>query len=293
MSASVSYEVNEAPGNKRRLNIKWKTIGQYALLTFVLLLFIGPLLWMLSTMLKTQAESFRFPPTWIPESINFSSFERLTEKLPNIWRWMGNSLAISISVSVGTILSGSLVAYGFARFDNRIKDRLFIIVLATMMMPASVMVVPSFMLYTKLNWIDTWLPLIVPAWFGGAYYIFLFRQFFLTIPRDLDEATYLDGGGRWTVYSRVIMPLSKPIIMTAFIFSFVASWLDFFGPFMYLRTNELYTLSVGLQLLVGQESRDFPALAAGAFISVVPIAFIYFFAQKYLVEGVVTTGLKG
>lgn len=265
---------------------------QYALLIAVLVLFIGPLIWMLSTMLKTQAETYQFPPSILPDSFNLDSFDRLFEKLPNLWRWMVNSLIISVSVSVGTVISSSMVAFGFARFRNRIKGFLFLIVLATLMIPQTVLVVPSFMLYTKLGWIDSWLPLIVPAWLGGAYYIFLFRQFFLTIPLELDEATYLDGGGRGTVFTRVVLPLSKPVIMTAFIFSFVFSWLDFFGPFLYIRTNEWFTLSVGLQLLIGQESRDLPALAAGSFLSILPIAVIYFMAQKYLVEGVVLTGSK-
>jgi len=265
----------------------------YILLIGVLALFTGPLLWMLSTMLKTKAETYKYPPSLFPETVTFEAFERLFTLQPLMWQWIGNSVLISVLVALGTVVSSSLAAYGFARFDNRAKNALFFIVLITLMIPASVMIVPSFVLYTKLGWIDTWLPLIVPAWLGGAYYIFLFRQFFMTIPRELDEATYLDGGGRFTVYSRIVMPLSKPIIITASIFAFVYSWLDFLGPFLYLKSSENYTLSVGLQFLIGQTSQDFPALAAGAFISILPIGVIYFFAQRYIVEGVVLTGSKG
>lgn len=265
----------------------------YILLIGVLALFTGPLLWMLSTMLKTKAETYKYPPTLFPETVTFEAFERLFTLQPLMWQWIGNSVLISVLVALGTVVSSSLAAYGFARFDNRAKNGLFFIVLITLMIPASVMIVPSFVLYTKLGWIDTWLPLIVPAWLGGAYYIFLFRQFFMTIPRELDEATYLDGGGRFTVYLRIVMPLSKPIIITASIFAFVYSWLDFLGPFLYLKSSENYTLSVGLQFLIGQTSQDFPALAAGAFISILPIGVIYFFAQRYIVEGVVLTGSKG
>ncbi|RJX38876.1 carbohydrate ABC transporter permease [Paenibacillus pinisoli] len=265
----------------------------YILLIGVLALFTGPLLWMLSTMLKTKAETYKYPPSLFPETVTFEAFERLFTLQPLMWQWIGNSVLISVLVALGTVVSSSLAAYGFARFDNRAKNGLFFIVLITLMIPASVMIVPSFVLYTKLGWIDTWLPLIVPAWLGGAYYIFLFRQFFMTIPRELDEATYLDGGGRFTVYSRIVMPLSKPIIITASIFAFVYSWLDFLGPFLYLKSSENYTLSVGLQFLIGQTSQDFPALAAGAFISILPIGVIYFFAQRYIVEGVVLTGSKG
>ncbi|MGO4373659.1 carbohydrate ABC transporter permease [Paenibacillus sp. 2TAB19] len=267
--------------------------GKYVLLTITLVLFVGPLAWMLSTMMKTKAETYKAPPSLLPESVNFEAFNRLFDVQPLMWKWIQNSFSISILVVIGAVLSSSIVAYGFSRFSTRYKDRLFPVVLMTLMIPPSIMMIPSYVLFTKLHWIDTWLPLIVPAWLGGAYYIFLFRQFFMTIPQELDEATYLDGGSRWTVYAKVIMPLSKPIVMTTIIFAFVNSWLDFLGPFLYIKNNEMFTLSVGLQLLIGQTSQDFPALAAGAFISIVPIGLLFLFAQRYIVEGVVLTGSKG
>ncbi|MCM3748056.1 carbohydrate ABC transporter permease [Paenibacillus pasadenensis] len=270
-----------------------KNLGKYSLLTVTLALFVGPLLWMLSTMLKTKTETYQVPPSIIPDPITLESFKRLFSVQPLMWNWIGNSFTISILIVIGAVISSSIVAYGFSRFHTRHRIYLFPIVLATLMIPPSIMMIPSYVLFTKLDWINTWLPLIVPAWLGGAYYIFLFRQFFMTIPHELDEATYLDGGGRWTVYSKVIMPLSKPIVVTTVIFAFVNSWLDFLGPFLYLKENTKFTLSVGLQLLIGQTSQDFPALAAGAFISIIPIALLFLFAQRYIVEGVVLTGSKG
>lgn len=269
------------------------TLSKYLLLSATLLWFAGPLVWLLSTMMKTKAETYKVPPALLPEHFTFEAFERLFAVQPLMWRWIQNSFAISILVVLGAVLSSSIVAYGFSRFTTKYKDKLFAIVLVTLMIPPSIMMIPSYVLYTKLGWIDTWLPLIVPAWLGSAYYIFLFRQFFLTIPLELDEATYLDGGNRWTVYARVMMPLSKPIIITTIIFAFVNSWLDFLGPFLYIKDNLKFTLSVGLQLLIGQTSQDFPALAAGAFISIIPIGLLYLFAQRYIVEGVVLTGTKG
>lgn len=269
------------------------TLSKYLLLSATLLWFAGPLVWLLSTMMKTKAETYKVPPALLPEHFTFEAFERLFAVQPLMWRWIQNSFAISILVVLGAVLSSSIVAYGFSRFTTKYKDKLFAIVLVTLMIPPSIMMIPSYVLYTKLGWIDTWLPLIVPAWLGSAYYIFLFRQFFLTIPLELDEATYLDGGNRWTVYARVLMPLSKPIIITTIIFAFVNSWLDFLGPFLYIKDNLKFTLSVGLQLLIGQTSQDFPALAAGAFISIIPIGLLYLFAQRYIVEGVVLTGTKG
>ncbi|SDT25340.1 multiple sugar transport system permease protein [Paenibacillaceae bacterium GAS479] len=270
-----------------------KTLGKYLILTVALALFVGPLIWMLSTMLKTKAETYEFPPSIIPNPITVESFERLFSVQPLMWTWIGNSFTISILIVIGAVVSSSIVAYGFSRFQTRHRKYLFPIVLATLMIPPSIMMIPSYVLFTKLDWIDTWLPLIVPAWLGGAYYIFLFRQFFMTIPHELDEATYLDGGGRWVVYSKVIMPLSKPIVVTTVIFAFVNSWLDFLGPFLYLKDNAKFTLSVGLQLLIGQTSQDLPSLSAGAFISIIPIALLFLFAQRYIVEGVVLTGSKG
>lgn len=270
-----------------------KQTGKYVLLTAALVLFAGPLVWMLSTMMKTKAETYKVPPTILPESLNFEAFQRLFDVQPLMWRWIQNSFTISALVVIGAVLSSSIVAYGFSRFSTKYKDRLFPIVLMTLMIPPSILMIPSYVLFTKLHWVDTWLPLIVPAWLGGAYYIFLFRQFFMTIPQELDEATYLDGGNRWTVFTRVIMPLSKPIVVTTVIFAFVNSWLDFLGPFLYIKSNDMFTLSVGLQMLIGQTSQDFPALAAGAFISIVPIGLLFLFAQRYIVEGVVLTGSKG
>jgi multiple sugar transport system permease protein len=270
-----------------------KQTGKYVLLTAALVLFAGPLVWMLSTMMKTKAETYKVPPAILPESLNFEAFQRLFDVQPLMWRWIQNSFAISALVVIGAVLSSSIVAYGFSRFSTKYKDRLFPIVLMTLMIPPSILMIPSYVLFTKLHWVDTWLPLIIPAWLGGAYYIFLFRQFFMTIPQELDEATYLDGGNRWTVFTRVIMPLSKPIVVTTVIFAFVNSWLDFLGPFLYIKSNDMFTLSVGLQMLIGQTSQDFPALAAGAFISIVPIGLLFLFAQRYIVEGVVLTGSKG
>lgn len=268
-------------------------LSKYLLLSATLLLFAGPLVWLLSTMMKTKAETYKVPPALLPEHFTFEAFERLFAVQPLMWRWIQNSFAISILVVLGAVLSSSIAAYGFSRFRAKCKDKLFAIVLVTLMIPPSIMMIPSYVLYTKLGWIDTWLPLIVPAWLGSAYYIYLFRQFFLTIKLELDEATYLDGGNRWTVYARVMMPLSKPIMITTIIFAFVNSWLDFLGPFLYIKDNLKFTLSVGLQLLIGQTSQDFPALAAGAFISIIPIGLLYLFAQRYIVEGVVLTGTKG
>lgn len=268
-------------------------VVKYVLLLIGLAIFVGPLLWLISTMFKTPGESMLYPPKWIPDPFTFSAFTRLFSSLPLFPRWILNSFIISTSIAVGTVISSSIVAFGFARTKARSKKVLFILVLATLMIPPQITVIPLYLIFKQIGWYDTWLPLIVPSFLGNAYFIFLFRQFFLTIPFELDEATYIDGGSSWTIYLKIVMPLSIPISVTAFIFSFVFSWLDFFTPFIFLQTPSKYTVSVGLQLLVGTHSQDLPALAAGAFISLLPIAIIYFFAQRFFTEGINLTGGKG
>jgi ABC-type glycerol-3-phosphate transport system permease component len=267
--------------------------SQYVLLLIGLVIFIGPLLWLVSTMLKTRGQSMAYPPEWIPRPFTLEAFSRLFNNLPLMYRWFMNSFVISISVALGTVLSSSLVAFGFARTKARSKGFLFIVVMITLMIPYQITLLPLYLIYKNIGWYDTWLPLIVPSFLGNAFFVFLFRQFFLTIPWELDEATYMDGGNAWVVYTRIILPLSVPVLMTGAIFSFVYSWVDFFSPFIFLQTPEKYTVSVGLQLLIGTQSQDIPALAAGSFLSLLPIAALYFFAQRYFKEGVVLTGSKG
>ncbi len=265
---------------------------QYAVLIIVLAGFSSPLLWLISTMLKTQAQTYAFPPEFLPNPVTFRSFYRLFETIPLMPRWILNSFMISGAVGLGATISSSLIAFGFARTKARSRGVLFVVVLATLMIPAQITLIPLYILYQYIGWYNTWYPLIVPGVLASPYFIFLFRQFFLTIPRELDEATFIDGGSSWTIYSKVVMPLSRPILITGFIFAFVFSWIDFFTPLVFIQSEQLQTLSVGLQLIMGQHSQDFPVLAAGSFIALLPIGAIYFFAQRFFIEGVVLTGIK-
>lgn len=265
---------------------------QYIFLFLGLLVFIGPLLWLLSTMLKTQGQTYAFPPELVPDPFTFGAFPRLFETMPLVPIWIRNSFIIAGAIGFGSMLSSSLIAFGFARTKAKSRGFLFVIVLTTLMIPAQITLIPLYILYRSIGWYNTWLPLIVPAILANPYFIFLYRQFFMTIPMELDEATYIDGGSSWTIYSKVIMPLSGPILATGFIFAFVFSWVDFFSPLIFIQSEDLQTISVGLQMIMGQESRDLPMLAAGSFIALLPIGIIYFFAQRYFVEGVVLTGIK-
>jgi len=264
----------------------------YLFLLLGLLIFIGPLLWLISTMLKTQDQTYVFPPKLLPDPFTLSAFTRLFETMSLMPRWIANSFTVSIINGLGTILTSSLIAFGFARTKSRLRSWLFVVVLATLMIPSQVTLIPMYILFSKIGWYDTWLPLTIPVLLANPYFIFLFRQYFLTLPRELDEATYVDGGGYWTIYSRVVLPLSGPIIISGFIFSFVFTWTDYFTPLIFIQSEKLQMMSVGLQLIMGKNSQDMPMMAAGSFLALLPIAVIYFSAQKYFVEGVVMSGIK-
>ena len=266
--------------------------SQYVLLLLGLLVFIGPLLWLVSTMLKTQDQTYIFPPKLLPSPFTLSAFTRLFETMTLMPRWIMNSFIVSGINGLGTILSSSLIAFGFVRMKSRLRPALFVVVLATLMIPSQVTLIPMYILFSKIGWYDTWLPLTVPVLLANPYFIFLFRQYFLTLPRELDEATYVDGGGYWTIYSKVVFPLSGPILISGFIFSFVFTWTDYFSPLIFIQSEKLQMMSVGLQLIMGKNSQDLPMMAAGSFLALLPIAVIYFSAQKYFVEGVVMSGIK-
>jgi multiple sugar transport system permease protein len=186
-----------------------------------------------------------------------------------------------------------VVAYGFARLEFAGKDRLFLVLLATMMLPGIVTMIPTYVMYAKAGWVDTWLPLTVPAWFGGgAFNIFLLRQFFLTVPRDMDEAALLDGASHWTIFSRIMVPLSGPALATVGIFTFIGSWRDFMGPLLYLNDTKKMTLEVGLQAYNSFQSENFSLLMAASTLVMIPILIIFFVGQKWFVKGIVMTGIK-
>lgn len=264
----------------------------YIALIAVSLVFIGPLIFLISTVFKTNEQVFRYPIEWIPHPVKWTNFKELFELMP-MWSFIRNSLIISLLSTIGTLVSCSLVAFAFSRTRARSKNFWFVVLVATMMIPMQVTQIPVFLIFKEFNWIDTMLPLVVPAFFGNAFYIFLLRQFYMTIPLELDEATVMDGGSKWTVFTRIMVPLAIPALITVAIFTFVGSWTDFYSPLIYLSSLEKMTLSVGITFLQGQHTANMPLLASATVISILPIALLYAFSQKYFVEGVVLSGIKG
>ena len=264
----------------------------YLILTAGSVVYVVPFLWMVSTSLKTKLEAALLPPKWIPYPAHFENYARMWNAFP-FPTFFQNTVFITFTALVGHMLTSTLVGYGFARMKFRGRDFLFVVLLATMMLPPQVTMIPVFIVFRTLGWLNTFKPLIVPAFIGGSpFFIFLMRQFIMTLPRELDDAARIDGCSSFRIYWNILMPLSKPAVATVAVFSFVAYWNDFMGPLIYLTSPDKMTVAVGLRLFVGQYSADLPAMMAGSFVSVLPIIVIYFLAQNYFVQGIALTGLK-
>lgn len=271
----------------------------YVTVLALCVLFGFPLFWTLMSSLKTSPEMFRFPPTWIPDTPQWQNYYNVlvTPRIP-VLRWAWNSTVIVVLGTLGTVISASLVAYSLARFEYRGRNTLFLITLATMMLPAQVTLIPQFVLFYRMGWVNTLLPLWVPLWFGGGgFAIFLMRQFFLSLPRDLDEAAIIDGANRLHVFFRILLPLTKPALATMTVISFMNNWSDFLGPLIYLNTPRKFTLAVGLQYFKSVEGQSYEPtehlLMTACVLTVLPALLVFFAAQRYFVQGIVMTGIKG
>jgi len=265
----------------------------YIIIAFLSLIILFPVFWMLSTALKENSEVFLFPPRWIPSVLLWDNFPKALTFLP-FGRYLLNTSVITFGALLGQLLSSPLVAFAFARLRARASTPLFILVLATMMLPWQVTMIPMFLLFKNLDLVDTFVPLILPNFFGGAFFIFLLRQFFLTISPELADAAKIDGAGYFQIFSRIYLPLSKPALATVAIFTFMSNWNDFMGPLVYLSSNEKWTLTLGLSRFTGMYGLTaWNLLMAASLVTVAPCILLFFFAQRYFIQGIVITGVKG
>jgi multiple sugar transport system permease protein len=277
-----------------RLGSSLQRVIVYSLLIGLTVVFLFPFFWMLLSALKPEYQIYRWPPKWIPDPIQWSNFKDVFSNpyLP-FQTFVKNTMILEVGMISGRLLSCTLVAYGFARLTAPGKSLLFGILMATLMIPNAILRIPTFILFTKFGWINTFKPLIVPAWFGEAYAIFLMRQFFRTIPKELEEAAVVDGASRLQIIVRIIVPLSVPVLTVIGILSFKDIWNDFFGPLLYLNETSKYTVSVGLAYLNGQFDTKMNLLMAASVTLMMPTLILFFFAQRAFVEGISMTGLKG
>jgi multiple sugar transport system permease protein len=253
-----------------------------------------PFYLMLVMSLKTSAEIAENP--WalpqVPQWINYVRTWKIEGTDVTFAHFFRNTILIAVLSTVGTTFSSSLVAFGFSRLRFPGRDRLFVLLLATMMLPGIVTTIPSYVGFRYLNWIDTFYPLIVPAFFGGAFNVFLLRQFFLTLPRELDEAALLDGATYFQIYGRVLLPLTTPALITVGLFAFIGSWKDLMGPLIYLNSTEKQTLELGLRTFQTIRGTEWNLLMAGSVIVLIPLLILFFIGQRYFVQGIVMSGLK-
>ncbi len=278
---------------KTSVNRQTKKILSYVLMTVIGIILIIPLLWMVFTSLKPMEEIVRYPPTFFPEKIVWENYLDTIAAFP-FWRYARNTLFITVLVVIGNVLSNSFIAYGFAKLDFPGKKLMFALVLSTMMIPGFVTMIPQYVLFSKIGWVGTYLPLIVPSFFGNAFNIFLMRQFYLSINNELIEAAEIDGANHLYIWSHLMLPLTKPALITIAINSFNAAWNDFLGPLLYIQGQEKYTLQIGLQVFQNQATTQWNYLMAGATLVLIPTILLFFFAQRYFIEGMdLTGGSKG
>ncbi len=278
-------------GSARRNRRLWRAFV-FVLLTIGSLVFLLPLLFMISSSLKPEYQVLDFPPKWIPNPLQWRNYPEALTYLP-FGRFALNTLTIAAGAIAGNLLSCTVVAYGFARLRAPGKNALFMLMLATMMLPYPVTMIPIYVEFVKLGWVNSFLPLIVPAFFGSPFYIFLLRQFFMGIPTELEDAALIDGASRAQIIWHVILPLATPAIATIAIFNFQGVWNDFLPPLIYLHDQRKYTIALGLSFFRSTYSIKWAYLMAACVVTMLPIVAVFFLAQKQFIEGISMSGLKG
>lgn len=288
---AVNYPTNL---NKRgRLTGQKHAWALHAGLIALSALFLFPLVWLVSTALKTDSQTMSQHIQWIPRPFEWSNFRKAYAFFP-FFAYAINTVLVAILSVAGAVVSNSLVAYAFARLRWKGRDIAFAITVATMMVPFPVTMVPIYGLFKSLGWIGTFRPLWIGFWFGGAFNIFLLRQFFRTIPFELSEAARIDGCSEWEIFRLVILPLARPALAVVALFTFLGTWNDFLGPLIYLTSQKSFTLGLGLQFFQNQHGGTFFNLQMAATVMVItPVIVLFFFAQKQFIQGIAVTGLKG
>ena len=280
---------------RRRHGVNVRVLGRSlvleALLIVVALIFLVPFAYLISTSLKPETQLFTSNIEWIPHPFMWSNYSDAMNEFP-FAQYFANTMTICIPVVIGSTASSAFVAYGFSRILWPGREALFIVVLGTLILPYQVTMIPLFLIFRSIGWINTYLPLIVPSFFGNAFFIFLFRQFYLGLPSELSDAARIDGCSELGIFWRIIMPLSKPVMATAAIFSFIGAWSDFLGPLIYLNDSSKYTLSIGVQQVIGLEPHWTQLMAIGV-VMTLPILILFFFVQRTFIQGISFSGIKG
>ncbi len=288
----TGYEVTRPPVLRRVRRISGR-VALYVMLLIGSVITLFPFVWLIRSSLMGPAQIFSFPVEWLPSPIRWGNYEEALTSVP-FDRYFLNTMRIEFLVITGTLITSTVAAFAFARLRWRGRNLIFGILLSGLMLPYAATLIPTFIFWQEVGAVGTIVPLVVPAWFGGGVFnIFLLRQFFMAIPRDLDEAAYLDGANPLQVLTRIILPLSKPALIVVSVFTFISVWNDFLGPLIYLNDSHQYTLALGLRSFSSAYTAQWDLLMAASTAVILPIVVLFFFAQRYFVEGITLTGIKG
>lgn len=275
---------------------RWRRPAQSLLQHLALLVgaffFVVPLIFMVSTSLKAIRQIAQFPPELIPDPVIWRNYSEVFYYAP-MHLYFINTMYLVLPAVLGAVFTSSLAAYAFARLRAPGKNVIFMILLSTMMVPAFVTMIPTYVLFAKLGWVGGFKPLVIPYLAGSAFFVFLLRQFFLTIPQELEDAAHMDGSGRFRTFYGIVLPLAKPVLATVTIFAFMASWNEYMGPLIYLSNKDQYVLSLGLQVFTQVQRQEWGLLMAASTMMVAPVILLFFFAQKHFVQGITMSGIKG
>lgn len=282
-----------ATGRRYRTQASLQRALIYALILVGATVTTIPLAWLLSSSFKDAGRIFLFPPQWIPDPWRPENYVQVFEQIPFL-RFYGNTIIVTGLAMTGQLVSASLVAFGFARLRFPGRDALFLVLLSTIMIPYHVTLIPTFVLFRMLGFLDTYAPLILPYWLGGgAFYVFLLRQFYMRLPLELDDAARMDGASIFGIFWRIILPQAKPALGVVAVFTFLAHWNDFFNPLIYLNSTDKYTLALGINLFRSYQTTQWNLLMAASVMVTLPCILLYAMAQRYFIQGIVFTGLKG
>lgn len=265
----------------------------YCLLVFGAIFALLPLYWLVRSSFMDMVQIFEMPPIWIPDPIHWENYTQAMTVIP-FGQYFFNSTLIVVGVILGVIISSSISAFAFARLEWKGRDRIFAILMTGMMLPFAVTLIPTFVGWSKLGLTNSYAPLIIPAWFGGGMAnIFMLRQFYTTIPRELDEAAIVDGANTFTVFIKIIIPLSRSALIVVGLFAFMGTWNDFLGPLIYLSDPDKYTVALGLQQFKGMYNAEWHLMMAASTLAILPVILVYFIGQRYFMDGIALTGIKG
>jgi ABC-type glycerol-3-phosphate transport system permease component len=278
--------------SSRRTLLTPQSALSYLMLILGAISFLIPLAWMITTSLKTPAQTLEFPIRWLPDPLAPQNYLLLFVEAP-FAQYLWNTVVLTVIGVFGNLLGSSIAAYAFARLRFRGRNAMFVTMLATMMIPGWTTIIPSYIMFSYLDWLDTYLPLLVPAFFAGPFSTFLLRQFFLTIPNELEDAAKIDGASHVRIFLTIVLPLAKPALIMVGLFSFLTHWNDFFGPLIYLTSQEKFPLSLGIMNFAGEHQANYALMMAGACVAMLPCVILFFAAQRWFIQGIVVSGVKG